>query len=149
MITKRLRPGALYNDILSGGYLMPKKEKFGMDDFKALVKEGWGRIDARYIVICNAIHYHSEDTMEREMFRDKFVLDCAKKDALDERKAEAKKAKECDKLTEKALMLYCTERGIAATETLHCLMRTAVHGLIESKGLEVTRKMVNGGAVKP
>ena len=149
MITKRLRPHAVYTDVVNG-HLLPEKERYGMEDFKALVKDGWARVDARWIVICTALYYHGDETDEvNELLGGDFLNSCARKDAADERKAEGKLDKECDRLTEKALMLYCSERGIPADSTLHCLMRASVHNMIQADGLEATRKMVDGGTVRP
>lgn len=149
MITKRLKPHAVYTDVVNG-HLLPEKDSYGMADFKALVKDGWSRVDARWIVICTSMYYHGDKTKEvDDLLGGKFLDDCARKDAADERKAEGKLAKECDKLTEKALMLYCSERGIPADSTLHCLMRASVYNMIQADGLEITRKMVDGGAVRP
>lgn len=149
MITKRLKPHAVYTDVVNG-HLLPEKESYGMADFKALVKEGWARVDARWIVICTSMYYHGEKTDEvDELLAGDFLEKCARKDAMDERKAEGKLDKECDKLTEKALMNYCSERMIPADSTMHCLMRISVHNMIQTKGLEITRKMVDCGAVRP
>lgn len=149
MITKRLKPHAVYTDVVEG-HLLPEKKSYGMDDFKALVKEGWARVDARWIVICTSMFYHGDKTKEvDDLLGGKFLDECARKDAQDIRKAEGKMARECDKLTEKALMIYCSDRMIPADSTLHSLMRASVHDMIREKGLEVTRKMVDGGAVRP
>lgn len=40
METKCLKENAVYSDVVSGGYILPLKEKYTMEDVKTLIKEG-------------------------------------------------------------------------------------------------------------
>lgn len=60
METKCLKENAVYSDAVSGGYILPLKEKYTMEDVKTLIKDGWSKIDARWIVLCSWV-YHNTD----------------------------------------------------------------------------------------
>jgi len=57
-VVKELPEHAVYMDVVNGGHLLPEKKKYTLRDFKALVKEGYSQVDARWIVICSHLYYH-------------------------------------------------------------------------------------------
>ena len=62
MITKKLRDHAVYSDIEKNNLFLKKKEKYTARDFNKLRKDGWGNLDARFIIICTAINYSADIT---------------------------------------------------------------------------------------
>lgn len=59
METKCLKENAVYSDVVSGGYILPLKEKYTMKDVENLIKDGWGKIDARWIVLCSWVYHNT------------------------------------------------------------------------------------------
>jgi hypothetical protein len=55
---KQLKENAVYSDVVNGGYILPKKDKYTMKDFETLVNDGWDRVSAKFIVMCSGIYYH-------------------------------------------------------------------------------------------
>lgn len=52
----KLKENAVYSDVVEGGYILDKKDKYTMADFKKLIKAGWNKIDARWIIICSTVY---------------------------------------------------------------------------------------------
>ena len=77
---KVLPDRAVYMDVVNGGHLMPKRKKYTMRDFKALVEEGYSQIDARWILICSNIwYYHNTGcghTLSKHIDTAKFCRQC-------------------------------------------------------------------------
>ena len=57
---KTLPEHAVYSDVVKAGLILPQKKKYTIHDFRRLVFEGWPQVDARWIVLCSATHWHSE-----------------------------------------------------------------------------------------
>ena len=49
---------AVYSDVVNGGYLLPKKGKYTMKDFKGLLTE-WSQLDALFIINCSATYWNT------------------------------------------------------------------------------------------
>ena len=79
---KELPEHAVYTDVVNGGHLLPEKKKYTMKDFKALVKEGYSQVDARWVIICSHIYWHYDDEslhrmgISQHIYTHKFYLAC-------------------------------------------------------------------------
>lgn len=47
----------VYSDIVSNGWILPKKEKYTMKDFREVHKKH-DAITSRFIIICSAIYHY-------------------------------------------------------------------------------------------
>lgn len=74
-VTMKLKENAVYSDVVDGGYILPKKDKYTMSDFKKLVKSGWNQIDARWIIICSAVYHETE--LSNKFGTEKFLFACS------------------------------------------------------------------------
>lgn len=71
---RRLPEHAVYSDVVNGGHILPKKEKYTMADFKKLIKVGWNQLDARWIILCSATHYKTDTSAI--FYTEKFLFNC-------------------------------------------------------------------------
>lgn len=71
---KGLKEHAVYSDVVKGGHILPKKQKYTMADFKRLVESGWSQLDARFIIICSAAHHGTATSIC--FHTEKFLLNC-------------------------------------------------------------------------
>ncbi len=80
MVTKKLKENAVYSDIEKNNLFLKEKKKYTVADFNKVKKDGWGNVDARFIVICSAVKYNAK--ICRKLLSSNFLTDCEIKDTI-------------------------------------------------------------------
>ena len=139
-IKNKLPDKALYSDVISGGHLLPEKAEYGMSDYRKLVKEGWGHVDARWIGVCSSIYYGAKcnDDVMGSAFCDK----CCILDMKEAREREAEISAECDRLANEAMKVYAEEHYVPAGPATVRKVWNVLAEIIKTQGIEAARARV-------